>query len=149
MFITNDKIELLVQYAFCFVGTPYRWGGDYPTGYDCSGFAQEVLRGVGWDIPGDQTSQQLFDYFKTRWFISKEAQKGSLLFFGRTHERISHVAIALDEIHMIEAGGGDSTTIDLKSAENKNAFVRVRPINNRRDLILAMYPTEQFLKGAK
>ena len=40
--------KAVLDYAYSFLGTPYRWGGDDPlTGIDCSGLALEVLKAAG------------------------------------------------------------------------------------------------------
>lgn len=139
----SNKIEVMVNYAYQFIKTPYIWGGAYPTGYDCSGFIQEILASVGWDLPGDQTAQALFDAYKTKWPL--KIDKGSLLFFGKDHQSISHVSLAIDEEHMIESGGGNSKTTSIDVAKKQNAFIRIRPIANRSDLILGLYPSKEYL----
>lgn len=139
-------IELLLDYAFHFIGLPYRWGGDDPiNGYDCSGFVQECLASVGMDPPGDQTAQALHDHFLVSSATS-DPVPGSLAFFGKDASRITHVAIVLDSKSMIEAGGGGSKTVSLEAAAAQNAFIRVRPIASRKDLVAILrppYPEEQ------
>jgi cell wall-associated NlpC family hydrolase len=126
----------LSDYAKHFIGIPYRWGGQHPEqGYDCSGFIQEVLASRGYDPRGDQTAHDLYEYFMSRnTKMYREPKKDSLLFFGNGH-RVSHIAIALNEFQMIEAGGGDSSTTNVQRAIAQGAFVRVRNINKRKDLM--------------
>lgn len=127
------NIDLLIQYAMSFIGVNYLWGGDDPMrGYDCSGYIQEILASQGWDPKGDQTAQNLYDYFK-HMLPHTRMKRGSLLFFGVDHKNITHVALALDGRYMIEAGGGGSTTTSKEAAERANAFVRIRPV--RFDLV--------------
>jgi len=121
--------------AISFVTTPYMWGGSNAMkGLDCSGFVQKVLEEVGIDPPGDQTAQGLYNHFVK---AGKQCQIGpdSLLFFGKSPSRITHIAIALTDEVMIEAGGGDSTTKTLEDAIKKEARVRIVPINKRKDLL--------------
>ena len=121
------------------VGKPYIWGGDDPMkGFDCSGFVQECLDSIGLDPKGDQTAQALYNYY--RHSKTHEAKKGNILFFGKDSVSITHTAICLNSILMIEAGGGRSTTKTIQDAINQNAFIRVRPITNRADLIAIVNP---------
>lgn len=125
----------LVDYAEKFIGIPYKWAGEHPAeGYDCSGFIQEVLASKGLDPRGDQTAHDLFDKFlKEDGFSSPtEIKRNDLLFFGG--ERITHIAIAQDGLNMIEAGGGNSKTVNIQTAIAQKAMIRVRPIGNRKDL---------------
>ena len=133
----KETKELMIEYSKTFIGKPYRWGGEGVLGFDCSGFVQEVLSCVGLDPKGDQTAQGLFNHFIKRSKGSGVAT-GSLLFWGKNIDRITHVSIAIDYFYHIEAGGGNSRTIDLKTAERQGAMVRIRPIKSRKDLIAAI-----------
>jgi cell wall-associated NlpC family hydrolase len=41
----------LVDFAKRFLGTPYKWGGTSPSGFDCSGFTQYVFKQFGINLP--------------------------------------------------------------------------------------------------
>ena len=41
----------IVEYAKRFLGTPYVWGGTSPSGFDCSGFTQYVMKRFGINLP--------------------------------------------------------------------------------------------------
>lgn len=41
----------LIREAKKWIGTPYKWGGSGPLGFDCSGFVQYVYRQFGVDLP--------------------------------------------------------------------------------------------------
>lgn len=135
----------LASYALSFVGTPYRWGGDDPMGgFDCSGLVQEILAAVGEDPPGDQSSHTLYLHF-SRYGIIRDndiVSAGDLAFFGTT-SRIIHVTFCIDDCRMIEAGGGGRHVMRPKDAEEHNAYVRVRPINSRSDLVKIIGPNYQ------
>ena len=138
----SEKIdmEILRQYAMQFVGTPYKWGGDDPIdGFDCSGFIQELLASVGVDPQGDQTAQKLFDHFEKygQWNIYK---CGALAFYGKSVAEITHVAMMIDTYRIIEAGGGGSKTKSKQDAADQNAYVRVRLLRNRKDLVAVILP---------
>ena len=132
---------LLTTYALSFVGLPYIYGGNNPVvGLDCSGLVCEILKSVG-AIGGkeDLSAQQLFDRFQHsgRW---NSYGAGSLVFFGKSVTDISHVAVMIDRFRIVEAGSGDPTVLTVDDAIKKNAFVRVREITNRKDLVAVIRP---------
>jgi cell wall-associated NlpC family hydrolase len=128
-------IESMLVYSMLFVGIPYKYGGNNPLeGFDCSGFVCESLRSIG-EISGDYSAQGLFDFLKSKGYRSG-LSRGSVLFFGKSQHEITHVAIAISDTLMIEAGGGDRTTLTIEDAIKRNAFVRIRKI--RPDLVSAI-----------
>lgn len=134
-------MQILIQYALQFVGLPYKWGGDDPIlGFDCSGFVQELLAAVGLDPAGDQTAQALYDIFKSKAGSAMVQDEGSLLFFGKSVKEITHVAFAITPLLMIEAGGGGSKTNSAQDAAAQNAYLRIRPISRRSDLVASIRP---------
>lgn len=109
------------------------------TGFDCSGFIQEVFASIGMSSKEDLTAQGLYNYFLPLGYGSLQ-DEGSVLFFGESVSQISHIALALNKEQMIEAGGGTSKTVDLPSAVSQKAFVRIRPISRRKDLVATIMP---------
>lgn len=130
-----NKRILMIEYSKRFLLLPYLWGGNHPAqGYDCSGFIQEVLAAVGLDPAGDQTAQTLYNLLKQGSF-KEEMGPGAILFFGASKHQITHVALQIDGFHMIEAGSGRATTRNVQDAIRDHAFIRIRPISNRSDLV--------------
>jgi len=138
----NKQMDKLIDYAMSFVGKPYEWGSDGPDTFDCSGLVQEIVASAGADPKGDQTAQDLFNYYSTngKTPVFGKQITGALLFFGQSHKKITHVAFALDQYRMIEAGNGGRDVKTLKDAKRKRAFVRVRLIKSRSDLFATIKP---------
>lgn len=137
-----DKKKLLYDLATSFIHTPYRWGGDDPTGVDCSGFIIELLKSFGL-VPNafDSTAKDLHNILLARSgsVAVPDDSFGDLVFFGGDISSISHVALCLGGGLMLEAGGGGSKTKTVDDAVAQNAFVRIRPIKNRKDVVATIH----------
>lgn len=133
-------MDLLIAYALQFVGVSYKWGGENPmSGYDCSGFVQEILKSAGVAPPTDLTAQGLFNYFDKIGQIGN-LSAGSLVFYGKSATQVTHVGFAIDGYRMIEATGGGPSVVTRDQADKSNAFIRVRPIKSRADYVCAIKP---------
>lgn len=137
-------MDILKAVALSFLHVPYKWGGDDPSGIDCSGLVQEILASVGIDPPGDQNAQALYNHFERNGSWNSYGF-GALAFFGESALKITHVGFCLDTNLMIEAGGGGSKTNTPQDAIAQNAFVRVRPIKRRKDLVAVIKPRYDLL----
>lgn len=132
-----DSRVVLYDYAMSLVGLPYRWGGDDPVhGFDCSGLVLELLESQGAYTGGDTTAAGLHKFLAGHGVDAPGF--GVLAFFGTP---ISHVAFCLNGQLMLEAGGGGAKTTSLEAAAAQNAYVRVRPIRQRKDCVGFRYPT--------
>lgn len=98
-------------YAKSFQGVPYRMGGTDSKGFDCSGFTSTVYSHV--DIPLPRTAQSQYDACKE--VPLKKAEKGDLVFFGKSKNRISHVGLVLsapgEELMMIHSSSSQGIVI--------------------------------------
>ena len=139
--------NIFYDYLMAFVGIRYRWGGNNPlSGFDCSGFVTHVLCSFGmlpWAC--DFSAQGI--YLKFKMAIKVTPMLGSLLFFGKSVDRITHVAIALNDKYMIEAGGGSQDTTNLETADENNAFIKISPIAHRSDLVAIRHPNYPWEAG--
>lgn len=128
----------LIAYAKRFINTPYIYAANGAGAMDCSALICETLKAFGFLDPGkDFSSQMIHDHLE---FIAKSSgiKKAAILFFGENKKKITHTSMAINEWQMIEAGGGDSTTVNMAESKRRGAMVRVRPINARRDLVAAL-----------
>jgi cell wall-associated NlpC family hydrolase len=76
--------------AMSLTGIPYRLGGADPSGFDCSGFVQYVLRQHGIGMPRTVIEQ---------FGVGSEptgVEAGDLVFFQTVGSKASHVGIAID-----------------------------------------------------
>lgn len=86
---------ILIATALSFRGTPYRYGGSDPAGFDCSGFVQWVFARHGAALP-----REVRDQFRVgREVDDQDVRPGDLVFFQTVAKGASHVGIAI--------GGGE------------------------------------------
>ena len=90
----------IVQTARKFLGTPYRFGGMSPKGFDCSGYVAYVFKqSVGKDLPRRTTEQ-----IKSGKAISPaKLGPGDLLYFWIEEQNIFHVGIYIGKDEFIHA----------------------------------------------
>lgn len=134
-----SKKAVAINYALTFIGVPYHYGGNNPlVGFDCSGLVCEVLKSVGVIKSHEDFSARELRKELLRQGATKSIETGAILFFGKSKDMVSHVAVALDESTMIESGGGDASTVTREAAQASGAMVRIRPI--RADLVDSLLP---------
>jgi cell wall-associated NlpC family hydrolase len=116
-----------------FIGLPYAWSGDDSiAGFDCSGLVVEFLQCVGLIAEkSDYTADDLFRMYKVNKI--DHGVPGALVFYGEN--KAGHVGICINDRFMIEAGGGGEKTKTRQDAIDQNAFVRIRLIRSRRNIL--------------
>lgn len=122
-------IETATKVAWSYHGTFYTWGGDDPSGFDCSGLVIEILKSVG-RLPrkGDWTAHALLQHFSQD--VVPTPTEGCLVFWI-VNGRAIHVEYCLGSWLAIGASGGGSQVKTRASAIQHNAFIKVRPIESR------------------
>ena len=79
----------VLREAYKLRGTPYRYGGTTPNGFDCSGYTGYVYKKAGKKLP--RTSRQ--QYSATKHISRSAAKPGDLVFFKNSSGRVYHVGI--------------------------------------------------------
>ena len=120
--------ELALQYVWTWLGTPYGWGGDDFSAFDCSGLMIEVLSGVGAFPRGQDTTA---DGLMRKYPRLDAPRPGCLVFRVDAGGTARHVEMCYQmlgtEVVTIGASGGGSATQDRQDAIDQNAYVKLRP----------------------
>lgn len=137
--------EGIIAYARRFTGIPYVYGANGPHAFDCSGFANFILRKYGVVGPHeDLTAQGLFEKLVKRGTRYPPASKifpaGALVFYGPSVADISHVAFVADKYSILECGGGTAKTDSIEKARATGACVRETALQFRSDVVAVVLP---------
>ena len=86
---SGEYAQGIVMEAHKMLGTPYRYGGASPKGFDCSGLVQYVYAQAGLEVPRS-TVEQLE---QSRWVSFSQLRPGDLVFFKTGRSKVNHVGI--------------------------------------------------------
>ena len=105
---------LIVETAKKYLGTPYLWGGEDPSGFDCSGFVYYVYNSLGIKISRTQATM----YAKGTPVAKEDLQPGDIVFFQNTYkEGISHCGIYVGDGQFIHSpSSGEVVSYDSLSS---------------------------------
>ncbi|GAA0178313.1 C40 family peptidase [Clostridium sediminicola] len=96
---SNVSSNAIIAYASNFLGTPYKWGGNGPNSFDCSGFTKYVFAHFGIKIPRVSRDQA-----RAGKYVPKSQLKpGDLVFFKKPGKPVHHVGIYVGNNSMIHA----------------------------------------------
>ena len=108
-FLPRKEVGKLIATAKKYMGTPYRFGGTTPKGFDCSGFVQFVFRRNGFAIPRAADEQyRLGVRVKKR----QELEPGDLVFFSTYEKGASHCGIYLGDDQFIHVSSRRGVRVD-------------------------------------
>lgn len=106
-----DKTDLIVrtppvrtgarvlEVAKSLLGTPYRYGGTTPSGFDCSGFVYYAHKKAGVSVPRSTTEQ----FRQLHPVPLSELRSGDVIFFRLSLRKVSHVGIYAGKRKFIHA----------------------------------------------
>ena len=103
------------------VGVPYRYGGQSPSGFDCSGLVHYSYVRAGKSVP--RTTGQLWNDVNT--VPRNELRAGDLLFF-EIDGKMQHVGMYVGDDRFVHApsSGKKVTVVSLSSPYYRKAFLR-------------------------
>ncbi|PKG25646.1 C40 family peptidase [Niallia nealsonii] len=100
-----------VTVAKKYIGTPYKYGGMSPKGFDCSGLVGYSYKKTGKTLP--RTAGDM--YKKGKKVTKKNLKKGDLIFFSTYKKGASHVGIYVGDNKFIHSSSSKGVKIDQLS----------------------------------
>ncbi len=113
--------DALVRTAMSLVGTPYRWGGASPLGFDCSGFTWYAFARIGISIPRTADVQ-----FAAGRPVAGDPLPGDLVFFQTYDYGASHVGIYLGGGQFVNAIGSNVHVATFDSPYFRSRYIGAR-----------------------
>lgn len=104
----GKNINVAINAGYPHLGTPYRWAGKGPSGFDCSGFVSWAFAQAGYSIPSSTAGLQ---HTGTQVSYSN-IQAGDIVFFD-TYKKNGHVGIYIGGGQFI--GSQNSTGLAVAS----------------------------------
>ncbi|MBO8158532.1 C40 family peptidase [Thermosyntropha sp.] len=111
--------ERIIEFAASYLGTPYRYGGNAPGGFDCSGFVQYIFGQFGYRLPRTAADQ----YQCGIWVDKNDLIPGDLVFFTCYSRGIDHVGIYAGEGKFIHSSSPRSGGV-IYSSLSESYYVR-------------------------
>jgi peptidoglycan endopeptidase LytE len=106
------------------MGTPYKFGGTTPKGFDCSGFVQYAFKKAGKTLP--RSSASMYQVGKS---VSKSSLRpGDLVFFSTYKKGASHVAIYIGNNSIIHATSKGVKIDSLSNSYWKPKFIGAKRV---------------------
>ncbi|MEM7401940.1 MAG: C40 family peptidase [Pseudomonadota bacterium] len=93
------KGQKIADLARAMLGSPYKYGGDSPSGFDCSGLVFYTHGELGIRTP--RTSLQQFNTAKA--ITTTQLSSGDLVFFKLNKQDVSHVGIYIGQGRFVHA----------------------------------------------
>lgn len=108
------------------VGTPYKWGGSTPQGFDCSGFVLYIFRNFDLNLPRTSEGQA-----KVGEHVDKDDLRvGDLVFFNTSGKGISHAGVYIGDGQFVHA----SSSKGVRISKLTESYYQTRYVTARRVL---------------
>jgi cell wall-associated NlpC family hydrolase len=123
----ESRVQTVLKRALALLGTPYRWGGESPDGFDCSGLVGYVFRtALGIELP--RVSRELA--INGEQVERAALTAGDLVFFSRRGKRVDHVGIYVGNGQFVHAPrrGRDVTVSSLADGYWSRKFMQARRV---------------------
>lgn len=121
----SSKVNVLIQTARSYTGTPYKYGGTTRAGMDCSALLLHSFRSINVELPRTSELQAK----KGKRVRLKELKVGDMLFFatGNRKRKINHAGIVTavrgkNDVRFIHA----STSLGVTESNLFSAYYRKR-----------------------
>ena len=125
--VTHGKEERIKNIAYSLLGSPYVSGGASPSGFDCSGFVQDVYGSVGLKV-SRSAGTQLYDGYDVAY---ENIRVGDIIVWGYDREHITHTAIYVGNGLMIHAAN-PSEGVVVNQVNNWGTWTGVYVVSVRR-----------------
>lgn len=121
---TDREAQAILATARKYLGVKYKWSGNSPSGFDCSGFVYYVFSQNSVSLP--RTS---YEQFKTGIKVSK-LQTGDLVFFSTYASGASHAGIYIGNNQFIHSssGAGEVTITPLSTPYYSARYLGARRV---------------------
>lgn len=128
LYTSFELRDSIVGYANQFIGTPYKWGGESTTGFDCSGFVLYVFKNFGIKLPHSSAAMGNLGEMKEK----DSAQSGDIILFkGTQSSGIGHVGIVYEVC--------DNELVFIHSSSYRGGGVKISKLSDG-------YYTQRFVK---
>lgn len=120
--VSISKVQAVISEAKKYIGTPYKWGGITPSGFDCSGYVNYVFKKVGVSLP--RTTSAIWSSTKS----VGSPKPGDFVFFKTVSNSPSHIGIYLGGNQFIHASSHGVMISNITLSYWKTRFIGARTI---------------------
>ncbi|MCR5622144.1 MAG: C40 family peptidase [Treponema sp.] len=119
----SPERQQLIDFALTLRGTPYRYAGKTPDGFDCSGFVSYALN-YGANVILPPSSKGIYASARVQKIEATDREPGDLVFFKTTSSPdISHVGIYLGRYEGKDEKGKAASISGIGKLEGRRLFI--------------------------